>query len=207
MNEYLLTLYSTKFFLFRNENEQQISDYQNQIEDLIQERTKILKEMEKETTDGESQTDDDHHEQIVQANSQLKDELQTFQDKVHQVVTEKPNLFDGIGEEFGQRFDHLLSTIATQATQIDALQTERNRVEHELQNQIKELQTYVQKQCYLNFTNHSIRRSNQFLETSQTELKNQNRAKLEQLSSQSIEIRLTIFNHLKQACLTLFLLF
>ena len=135
-------------FLFRNENEQQISDYQNQIEDLIQERTKILKEIEKETTDDESQTDDDQHEQIVQANSQLKDELQTFHDKIHQVVTERPNLFDGISEEIGQRFDHLLSTIASQATQIDTLQTERNRVEQELQNQIKELQTYVLKQGF-----------------------------------------------------------
>ena len=123
----------------------------------MQERTKLLEEIEKlrvvpmQTTDSESQTDGDQHEEIVQANNQLKDELQTFHDKIHQVATERPNLFDGISEEIGQRFDHLLSTIANQAAQIDTLQTERNRVEEEFQNQIKELQMYVLEKRFMEF--------------------------------------------------------
>jgi hypothetical protein len=138
--------------VFRNESEQQISYYRNQIEDLMRERTKILEEMENQraisvqTTDGENQTDDDDHEKIIQANNQLKDVLQTFHDKIHQVVMGRPNLFDGIGEEIDERFDHLLSTVETQATQIDTLQVDRNQIEEELQNKIKELQTYVLKQ-------------------------------------------------------------
>jgi hypothetical protein len=118
----------------------------------MRERTKILEEIENQraisvqTTDGENQTDDDEHEKIIQANNQLKDVLQTFHNKIHQVVTDRPNLFDGIGEEIDERFDHLLSTVETQATQIDTLQVDRNQIEEELQNKIKELQTYVLKQ-------------------------------------------------------------
>jgi hypothetical protein len=173
------------------------------MEDLMQERTKILKEIENQTalfvqtTDGESQTDDDQREKMVQANNQLKDVLQTFKDKIQQMVTERPNLFDGIGEDTGERFDHLLSTIESQAIQIGSLQAERNQVE-DLQNKIKELQTYVPKDPLLNFINSSVSRHYRSLETSQNELENEHRIKLEQLSSQLEQKRLTTFNHLKK---------
>jgi hypothetical protein len=135
---------------------------------------------------------------MVQANNQLKDVLQTFKDKIQQMVTERPNLFDGIGEETDERFDHLLSTIESQATQIGSLQAERNQVEEELQNKIKELQTCVPKDPLLNFISSSVSRHYRSLETSQNELENEHQIKLEQLSSQLEQKRLTTFNHLKK---------
>ncbi len=92
------------------------------------------------TTENESQTDDDQRENLVQVNNQLKGVLQTFEDKIHQVVTDRPNLFDGIGEEITERFDHLISTIENQATQIDVLSAERDQVEDQLRNEIKQLE-------------------------------------------------------------------
>jgi Mg2+ and Co2+ transporter CorA len=79
---------------------------------------------------------------MVQVNNKLKRVLQGFKDKIHRVVTERPDLFDGIGEETGERLDHLISTVENQATQIDELQTQHDQTEKQLQNEIKELQRY-----------------------------------------------------------------
>jgi hypothetical protein len=115
----------------------------------MQERANLLEEIEKKTlpsiltTDNESQTDDREHEKMVQVNNKLKHVLQVFKDKIHRVVAERPDLFDGIGEETSERLDHLISTIGNQATQIDALQAECDEVEEQLRDEIKQLQRYV----------------------------------------------------------------
>jgi FtsZ-binding cell division protein ZapB len=112
----------------------------------MQERTNLLEEIEKkvlsskQTIDNETQTEDDQREKLKQVNNKLKRALQIFKDKIQRVVTERPNLFDGIGEETGERLDHLISTVENQATQIDVLQAERDQVEEELRNEIKQLQ-------------------------------------------------------------------
>jgi cell division protein FtsB len=93
-----------------------------------------------QTTDNESQTDDRQHEKLVQVNNKLKRVLQTFKDKIHRVVTERPDLFIGIGEETTERFDHLIFTVENQGKQLDVLQAERDQTEEQLQSSIKELQ-------------------------------------------------------------------
>jgi chromosome segregation ATPase len=88
----------------------------------------------------ETQTDDDQHEKLVEVNNELERVLQTLKDKLHEFGTERQNLFDGIGEETSDRLDHLISTINSQATQINFLNTERDQLEEQLQNKNKELQ-------------------------------------------------------------------
>ncbi len=89
-------------------------------------------------------------------NNQLKDVLQTFQDKIQQIVTKRPNLFGDVGEETSERFDHLISTIENQATQIDVLHAERDQIEEQLQNEIKQLQRLGTEYCLLNFIYNSV---------------------------------------------------
>ncbi len=123
-----------------------MKDYENQIKTLTQQRTNLLEDIEKktlspiETADNESQTDDRQHEKLVQVNNKLKRILQIFKDKIQRVVTERPELFEGISEETSERLDHLISTVENQATQNNVLQAERDQVEEQLRNEIKELQ-------------------------------------------------------------------
>jgi len=123
-----------------------LKDYENQIKTLTQQRTNLLEDIEKktlspiDTADNESQTDDRQHEKLIQVNNKLKRVLQTFKDKIQRVVTERPELFEGISEETNERLDHLISTIENQATQNNVLQAERDQVEEQLRNEIKELQ-------------------------------------------------------------------
>jgi chromosome segregation ATPase len=155
----------------------------------MQERTNLLEEIKektlppKQTTDNESQTDDHQREKLIQVNNKLKRALQLFKDKIQRVVTEKPDLFDGISEETSERLDHLISTIQNQATQINVLHTERNQVEEQLQNEIKQLQRSVTRYCSTNSISHSISKFYSSLETSQNELDNERQMKMEQVSS------------------------
>jgi archaellum component FlaC len=93
-----------------------------------------------QTTENESQTDDSEHEQLIQVNNKLEHALQTFKDKIDQVGIDRPDLFDGIGEEVDERLRHLISTVENQATQINILHAERDQVEEQLQSEIKQLQ-------------------------------------------------------------------
>jgi hypothetical protein len=117
-------------------------DYENQIENLTRERTNLLEELQKnasssiQTTDNDKQPDD----KLVKINNKLKRALQSLKDKIHRVVTERPELFVNIGEETSERLDHLISTVEHQATQMDILQAERNEAEEQLRNEINELQ-------------------------------------------------------------------
>ena len=70
----------------------------------------------------------------------LKRVLQVFKEKINRLVTDRPDLFTNIGEETSERLDHLISTLEHQATQMELLQTERNEMEAQLQNEIQELQ-------------------------------------------------------------------
>ncbi len=94
----------------------------------------------KQTTDNESQTDDHQHEKLVQVNNKLKRALQSFKDKIHRVVINRPDLFRDIGEETSERLDHLIATVENQATQVNVLQTERDQADEKYQRQMKELQ-------------------------------------------------------------------
>jgi chromosome segregation ATPase len=155
----------------------------------MQEPANLLEEIKektlppKQTTDNESQTDDRQHEKLVQVNNELKNELQTFKEKVERVVTEKPDLFDGISEETSERLDHLISKIENQATQINVLHTERDQVEEQLRNEIKQLQRYVTRRCSSDLISCSISEFYSSLETNQNALDNERQMKMEQLSS------------------------
>ena len=75
-----------------------------------------------ELTDCETQTDDQQQEKTVQVNNKLKRALQTIKEKVHRIVTEKPELFPEIADDTIERIDQLVSTVEKQAEQIDQLQ-------------------------------------------------------------------------------------
>ncbi|CAF4420513.1 unnamed protein product, partial [Rotaria magnacalcarata] len=62
-------------------------------------------------------------------------------DKIHRLVTERPELFTDVGEETTERFDHLIVTVEHQATHIDLLQSENEQSQEQLRNQIQELQS------------------------------------------------------------------
>ncbi len=66
--------------------------------------------------------------------------MQTFKDKIDRVATERPELFEGIGEETSKRLHHLISTVENQAAQNNVLQVERDQVEEQLRNGIKALE-------------------------------------------------------------------
>jgi hypothetical protein len=91
---------------------------------------------EKKTSDNETQTDDDQHEELLQTNDESKRALQAFVDKIYHIVAERPDLFDNIGEETNERLDHLISTVENQSTQINILDAECEQHRKE----IKELQ-------------------------------------------------------------------
>jgi uncharacterized protein YdcH (DUF465 family) len=110
-------------------NEKNIT-FSSQIENLNQDRARLLEEIETYKsspvvkTDNDTQTDDPQYEKLVDSNNELKHTLQVFKDKVHRIVAERPDLFDDIGEETSERLDHLISTVENQTTKIDVLQTE-----------------------------------------------------------------------------------
>jgi DNA-binding transcriptional regulator GbsR (MarR family) len=91
-------------------------------------------------TDNEKQIGDQQNDKLVKVNNKLKRVLQTFKDKIHRVVTERPDLFVNVGEETSERLDHLISTVAQHATQIDRLQSEHDQSEERLREEIQELQ-------------------------------------------------------------------
>ncbi len=121
-------------------------DYKNQIENLTQERANLLEEIRKgasssiSMTDNDKQTTDQQNDKLLKISNKLKRVLQTFKEKIHRVVTERPDLFADIGEETTERLDRLISTVEHQATQIDILRAEREQSEEQLRNEIRELQ-------------------------------------------------------------------
>jgi chromosome segregation ATPase len=135
----------------REETEERLNERENEIENLVQERRNLLEEIEKkntlmiETTDNESQTDDHQNYKSLQENKKLKQALKKVKNQIQRIVTERPDLFDGIGEDSNERLDHLIAVVEYQAVQIDALQAERDQVEEQLRDANKELQRYFKK--------------------------------------------------------------
>ena len=84
--------------------------------------TNIEDRVRPELIDCETQTDDQQQEKMLQMNNKLKRALQTIKEKVHRIVTEKPELFPEIGDDTIERIDQLVSTVEQQAEQIDQLQ-------------------------------------------------------------------------------------
>ena len=125
------------YIFFRQENETRLADYQNQIEHLNRERASLLDEMQKSSASPLPSADTDKQTKVAM---KLKRALQTFREKINRLVTDRPDLFTNIGEETSERLDHLISTVEHQATQMELLQTERNEMEAQLQNEIQELQ-------------------------------------------------------------------
>ncbi|CAF3542270.1 unnamed protein product, partial [Rotaria sp. Silwood2] len=131
----------------KKEIEERLIERENQIDNIMQEHTKLLEEIEKNAstiipkTDNETQTVDHQHEKLFQMNNKLKRALQTIKDKIHRIVNERPDLFNGISEETNERLDHLISIIEHQATQIDLIQIEHQKADEQYQQQIGELQS------------------------------------------------------------------
>ena len=128
--------------------ETRLNDYETQIENLNQERSHLLEEIRSNASssvqpeEGEKPSGSQQQDKLVKINTKLKRVLQTFKEKIHRLATERPDLFANVGEETTERFDHLISTVEHQATQIDLLQSEHNDTEEQLRNEIQELQRY-----------------------------------------------------------------
>ncbi|CAF4696429.1 unnamed protein product, partial [Rotaria socialis] len=132
----------------KRQTEEQLKICENQIQHLINEHAALSEELQNKTStsvsniDNESQTDEQQQQdKLVQLNHKLKRALQTFKDKIHRLVTERPELFTDVGEETTERFDHLITTVEHQATHIDLLQSENEQSQEQLRNQILELQS------------------------------------------------------------------
>ncbi len=114
----------------------------------MQERANLLEEIEKKnvasivTADNESQTDEQEDGKLTETNKKLKRALHKIKNQIERIVKERPELFDGIGEDSNERLEHLITVVAYQAAQIDALQAEHDHVEEELRDANKELQRY-----------------------------------------------------------------
>ena len=124
------------------------NDYETQIENLTRERSHLLEEIRNNASssvqpeESEKASGSQQQDKLVKINTKLKRVLQTFKEKMNRLVTERPDLFVNVGEETNERFDHLISTVEHQATQIDLLQSEHNDAEEQLRNEIQELQRY-----------------------------------------------------------------
>ncbi len=94
--------------------------------------------------DHETQTDDQQQDKSVQINNKLKRALQTIKEKVHRIVTEKPELFPQMSDDTIERIEQLVSTFGNQAEQIEILQNERDQFQKNLSEKDEE-QTLLQK--------------------------------------------------------------
>jgi len=94
--------------------------------------------------DHETQTDEQQQDKSVQINNKLKRALQTIKEKVHRIVTEKPELFPQMSDDTIERIEQLVSTVGNQAEQIEILQNERDQFQQNLSEKDEE-QTLLQK--------------------------------------------------------------
>ncbi len=67
----------------------------------------------------------------MEDNKSSKSAVETIEDKLHHVITARPDLFENIGEKTSEQLDRLISSIESQATQIVELQT-REKYQHEI---------------------------------------------------------------------------
>ncbi|CAF1066100.1 unnamed protein product [Adineta ricciae] len=129
----------------KKEMEEQLMHCQNQVTSLTRERSQLLEEVQKNTGESDKPTDAQQYEKLVKLNSKLKRALQAFKDKICRLVIARPDLFVNIGEETTERFDHLLYTVEHQATRIDLLQAELTESEELYRENIRKLQSSLEK--------------------------------------------------------------
>ncbi|CAF4504594.1 unnamed protein product, partial [Rotaria sp. Silwood2] len=140
----------------KKDTEEKLQTYENQIQHLIHQHENLVEELKTKTSstistiDNQCQTDDQQHDKLTQINIKLKRVLQTFKDKIHRIVTERPELFINISEDTSDRLDHLISTVQHQATQINLLQTDHTSTlamhDEQLQTLIQERNALVEQQ-------------------------------------------------------------
>ena len=113
-------------------------EHQQSIETLTEERNRLKEELEKLTS--ASGRTESQQEKLTQVNNKLKRALQSLKDKIHRVVLARPELFTDVGDETSERLDHLISTLETQATQMETMQAERSQIEEQLREERTTLQ-------------------------------------------------------------------
>ena len=121
----------------RKEAEDQLRDYQNQMDVLTRQRDSFLAQLESRASSDSPVPD---HDKLVKVNNKLKRVVQTFKEKIQRLTAERPDLFTGVGEETSERFGHLISTVQQQATQIDALKSEQEQSQQRFQEEMQGLQ-------------------------------------------------------------------
>lgn len=62
-----------------------------------------------------------------QSNAKLRRALQSVKDKIQRAVSDRPELFEGIGDSTNDRLDHLLATVDNQTAQLDRLREQLNK--------------------------------------------------------------------------------
>lgn len=118
---------TSHFLVFRYALEQQLNDYKVQTETLLEE-IQSTKSPSIQTVDNESQTVDEPSEKLTKGHKKLKRTYDAFQEKIQELISKRPDLFEGIGEETNERLDQLISTIENQTKQITDLQNERDHL-------------------------------------------------------------------------------
>ncbi len=62
----------------------------------------------------------------------MKRALQTIKEKIHRIITERPELFPHMSEDTIERLDQLISVVDNQAKEIERLQHERDYTQQEV---------------------------------------------------------------------------
>lgn len=113
-----------------------------QLENLSQERALLA-----QAANNDIPKEDEPSARSAQSNTKQKRALQSVKDKIQRVVSDRPELFEGVGEDTNDRLDHLISTLVDQAAQKDS---ERMTLEEKIARQSQELQDLKQTNESLN---------------------------------------------------------
>ena len=118
-------------------NEDLISQMESQVASLTQQRASLLVQIaEHHAAASVAKTE---QEKLTQMNGKMERALQSLKEKIHRVVAERPDLFVDVGDETGERLDHLIAKIEEQSAQMNSSHRNRERLEEQLQREIREL--------------------------------------------------------------------
>ena len=143
--------------------------------------------------DNETQSDDQLQGEFTRINNKMKEMLQTIEEKVYQIVVERPDLFLDASEDIIERIDRLISSARHKTSRIAILQKECSRPQH----QRKQIQRLIAEMrlCILRyFRNFST------LEVQQCQLESEDQVETEQRRSEnrSLEEYLKAMNQFEQ---------
>lgn len=65
------------------------------------------------------QQEDQSAARPAQSNTKLKRALQSVKEKIQRAVSDRPELFEGVGDDTNDRLDHLIATVDRQAAQLN----------------------------------------------------------------------------------------